>query len=341
MRLEGFYDLLNEGPSIVVCPSTTKRQYDSSDTMFNKALHLIIMDLGMFDLAFLTNLWEICYENGYMSFSLMDDRINETEIDDFFHIISERTRITNPQVIVSVSIATKYKIPDDCFVGAMKFDDSTVSVQSFNAASLNYSQYKRILPEAQRLADHVTKLILDPVETVIWLDNWFQNNIQYIKDNKTHAFGKTYVCEAVTEEAIVPDVLLRHYGTCEDIASSLATILDLLGIKNTVIQARAHAWILVRINGDNYIWDCTHNITRNPNMAEGALKALSYCCKYTLIGLSKNTEDYYIDSPFVPPVSETDYPRDLIEKTKQELIKKHSIVFCYSNPVYKSYILNK
>ena len=103
---------------------------------------------------------------------------------------------------------------------------------------LTYSEYKSILPIARSICGEILNLNLDNLETIIWIDNWIQKNVQYIKNKETVALGKRYICSQIDCQATVPDVLLRHYGVCEDIAVSIATILSILGINNKVIQGK-------------------------------------------------------------------------------------------------------
>lgn len=211
--------------------------------------------------------------------------------------------------------------------------------QTFNDCSLNYAVYNTLRPTAQRIADRIRTLDLSELETIIWIDNWMQQNIQYIKNRETNGPGgdnDVYICEDITKQAIVPDVLLHHYGVCEDIAVSVATIASLLDIDCAVMQGGAHAWNLITLDGKAYVLDSTRNITRNPNRMANALKATKYTSRFTLVGDGKERATYVSSEEIGIRVSCSDFPREEIEKAVSKL-KSKGVLFEYdAQSAYKS-----
>lgn len=157
-----------------------------------------------------------------------------------------------------------------------------------------------------------------------------QNNIQYIKDTHTNALGTEYCCPQIKKQATVPDVFLHHFGVCEDISVSIGILLSFNHIPFEIIQANGHAWLVVELNGDHFIWDCTRNITRNEHKRFASLQASSYSYKYTLIGANTFAGDYPSNS-ILSHLSEVSYPRSEIQDCINQLQLQNYCDFSYSD----------
>ena len=253
MKIFGRYNLIKNGLSIICCPTELNREYDSQDEFFSQAWHMSFTKVEERDLSFISDIMQICRECDYYSFAIMDEKISNKVLNHIVKIAKECFSESKIQIIFPVNVASKYNLPDDVFVGSFFVDNSTTLAQSFNAGTLNFSRYRALLPEANRISKEIKKMELDELESIIWIDNWFQNNIQYIKDRKTTARGEEYICPSIKKQAVVSDVLLHHYGTCEDITASIATILSLINIEYLIVQANAHAWLHVNLNNTYYI----------------------------------------------------------------------------------------
>lgn len=239
--------------------------------------------------------------------------------------------------LISPSLAATGEWIDDIQVGSLYLDYPFPV--GFNEPTLNFASYKTLLSPAQEIADNVRTLKLSKLETIIWIDNWMQQNIQYIKDKEStgpDGNDDVYICDDITKQAIVPDVLLHHYGVCEDIAASVATIASLLEIDCAVMRGSGHAWNLVTLDGKTYILDCTHNITQNPNRMADALKATKYTSQFTLVGRDKEYADYTFLAEIGIQVSHLDFPRKSI-KEAVSVLRRKGVLFEYgANATYRS-----
>lgn len=152
-----------------------------------------------------------------------------------------------------------------------------------------------------KLAENVATEILgqnpqNELETVLLVDAWIQRNIQFIKNRETEMEieGKTYVCEDCKKEALLNDVLENHYGVCEDISFSVALILSdpRIGIKCRTVSNINHTWNIVEVEGTEYFFDATRNITRGEGRLPYALKATRYTTNRTLFGYDDYPTEY-------------------------------------------------
>lgn len=62
--------------------------------------------------------------------------------------------------------------------------------------------------------------------------------------------------------------------------------------KALYLQFSYFIWPLVLCSGKEYYVDFTHNITRNPHKATGALRAVSYSYQFTLLGVNDAAKKY-------------------------------------------------
>lgn len=122
-------------------------------------------------------------------------------------------------------------------------------------------------------------------------------------------------------------MLINHYGVGEDIAASIAIILKKLHIVCEEVQANGHAWLLVELDGQSFLWDCTRNITRNEHLAANGIKATYYSHQYTLRG-EEFCKNKYDDIPNMPKIASRDYSRCKVNEIIHEL-KLKNVYFAY------------
>ena len=256
-------------------------------------------------------------------------------------------RIQQPDIGVSFSVGiatnTRFLRDDDALASiCYNPDDSEeVYVYHFNMKDTSYGEFKRIIPKAEAIKREIdSKMLSTPLQKVLYVDNWMQKHIQYIKSGSFDELGEHFEYPQVTDEAVVTDVLTRHYGVCEDISASVATIMNLLGVDTEVVGSGNHAWNVIRIGGEWYVWDCTRNITRNENKVPKELKATKYGRNFLLRGSNwpEFDDNKYIKyGALYEAVSEDDYPRSEIEDCISEMTRKGLIKTSYGeNIVYKN-----
>ncbi len=219
-------------------------------------------------------------------------------------------------LIFSIDIASKFLLNDNTYVGAYsKMDETVPFVCAINEENLQYKKFKYTIPAAKNVSEYINSICNSNLEKIILLDLWCQKNIQYIKNRVSICGGKEYIVDSVDRQSIMPDVLLNHYGTCEDISSSISMVLTFLNIEHYMVNDLniGHAWILAKLEGKYYIWDATHNITRGTFRLENELRVSNYDCKFTLIGYETVPSKYYSFEKFINPVSISEYSREKIK----------------------------
>lgn len=303
-----------------------------------KAKVMVFSDLEDCDVLLLEGALKVAEINGYNAIAFMVNSITKA----IYEIIRNFKYPSNSKIQFhfSANIATHFELDETDFISGFYYTDWEFLIVPYNTEPLKYSSFKELVPNAHVIAESIKKLKLSSkIETIIAVDNWFQENIQYIKNNTFRALGNDYQYEEINKEAIVPDVLCRYYGVCEDISVSVAVVLTILGIRSDVIRYNEHAWITVEYNRKIYIWDCTHNITRNKNKVTGELKAKEYSNDYTLIG-ANNNQTYCNKGPFELKVSSEDFDRTKMNRVIKRIKEKELLIFVYS-PQTRYHNLNK
>ena len=254
-----------------------------------------------------------------------------------------KAQLPGIEVSFSVGIATNtHLLRDDDAISSISYDlYNSVYVYRFNMKGISYGDFKRILPKAEVIKREIdNKMLSAPLQKVLYVDNWMQEHIQYIKSGSFDALGEHFEYPQVKDEAVVTDVLERHYGVCEDIAASIAAIMNLLGFDTEVVGSGDHTWNVIRIEGKWYIWDCTHNITRNKNRVHKELKATKYSGEFSLRGSNwseLNDNKYVKYGALYETISQDDYPRDEIDDCLSEMVRKRLINTEYGESVvYKN-----
>ena len=334
------YKLEQYRNSLIFKPSSSIFTYSTDSEIFQDAFHMTFFGVDEYNSEFFSAMLKICNDYEYSSFALMGGKIS----DDIFDSIEKQAvcLLSSPIIafFVSPQIALHHKLSEKILVGCISTENDVVFSSGFNANTVRENEFRAVVMNSELLTKEIERMKLDALETIIWLDNWFQRNIQYIKDNRSYCNGSIFVCPEITRQARVSDVFLNHYGTCEDISISIAVILHSLGIPCEVVSGECHAWLLVKLDDSFYIWDCTRNITRNECRMQQALMAEKYSSKYTLIGMS-SFPNKYLDFSMLLKTADQDYPRELIKKKVDILEKEYNCNFSYdSNPVYESYILS-
>lgn len=235
---------------------------------------------------------------------------------------------------ILVSIADVYNIFPyaDIMVGAERWENwgTPDGLLELDLSVSNVGDIQKLRPPIDDIVDEILKHNpTGDLEKILLVDLWFQKNVQYIKDRESQAQGRIYLCEGMNRESQAEDVIMHHFGRCEDIAFTAAMILNHPKICvpcRQVSVARAgfnHSWNIITLDGVDYYTDFTHNITRNPNLVSNALKARSYCPQFTLLGLRDafakygTTEEYPSDC-----FSIESYDRQKIDETLKRFVSE-------------------
>ncbi len=321
--------------------SDSQNKIDMNVIENSNCMHVIIDDIYTGDLDFIKKLMKIVKTKDYFNFFLIGKNSGQELLAKLSKLSTEVFGSSfMPKMVFSLFCALNFELNDDDYVGTIVQNDDCIYAQPINGATLKYKNLKKAKLLGKKLAQEILALNLSTPEQIIWIDNWFQKNIQYIKDAKTVGFdGKTYVCDKIHTQAVVEDVFTKNYGVCEDISTSIAIVLNELGIQYEEVAIDDHAWIIVAIDNKYYIWDCTHNITRNNNLAVNGIKATKYSNGFTLLGKDKSNGKYKEISG-LPKIEKTSYPDNLIEKAIDSL-KELNVSFDYDKKaLYSSQVVD-
>lgn len=302
-----FYKAINMSPVLFFSKSKEEVDFNLQEINLFDSWVVLFDKVEKEDLNFVKKVLLECYKEGYHSCAVIDT-LYFNEIFQLQKTFTERVFKLN----FSLKTALEHHLDDESYIGAITGGGtSNFYLDSLNRNQLQYKDFKRILPFAKSIAETINSIgPLSTIEKIVAVDNWFQQNIQFIIDKKSQGpNGEIYICKEIKDVAIVPDVFEKHYGKCEDIAVSLVAILHYLSIPADVICANNHAWVIIAFDNKHYIWDCTFNITRNPNRAENALKAFSYSDRYTLIGSNDFEHKVHTNINYGPQVGKESYPR--------------------------------
>ena len=288
--------------------------------------YLIINDVQLSDIPFLENLLETAAGPLLMYFGISADYIYPACAAVLSSAI-EKYITKNPETYaratITVPAAMEAAFSGNVYVGSFYIEDAFLTMRPINIHSpLRYNDFKSVRPIAEKIVESIPpEAKQSRLDSIVWIDNWFQRNVTYAQKRVTMTGNKEYECSVLDDdyEPRMPDIFLRHIGECEDIATSIAMLLHLLEIPYKEVQGQGHAWLLVELGGTNYIWDCTHNITRDELDMPVSNKAVKYSDTFTLIG-----EDTFLKKyPTVPisgyAVSRTMFPRKELYESRKRL----------------------
>jgi len=315
-------------PTIFFTHRDTTQKIDVSDIESADCMYMIIDDIKIEDLPFIDFLMGLCEKNDYSYFVIMGKHLCLDVAKSIDKLSSKRFSSALPKLVISLDLALENELFENAYVGTYVKEKEVLFAQPINAGMLKYIELKKIFHCADRLVEQIKKLNLSTIQQIIWIDNWFQENIQYIAGYETKgANGNKYICEQISASATVPDVFLYNYGVCEDIATSIAIILKKLNIPCEEVQGDSHAWLIVEVEKELYLWDCTRNITRNQYIAPNGIKATKYSHKYTLLG--KDFCDKYVEFANLAQISAVGYSEEKI-KEAVNLLSQMGVSFVYS-----------
>lgn len=215
-----------QSPTIFLIHSDSIQKIDIADLESTDCWHMVVDTISWDDLPFINKLMNICARKQYDNFSVMGKKLDSRVIEHLCKLSMNLFVSYQPKIVFSIDIALQHILSNNAYVGTYVKSESIVFSQPINAGSLKYIDFVKVLPYAEEIVEEISALQLTTVEKIIWIDNWVQANIQYIKNHETTAAnGCKFVCDSIKRESNMPNVLKNHYGVCEDIATSIAIIL--------------------------------------------------------------------------------------------------------------------
>ena len=252
------------------------------------------------------------------------------------------------QLVVSTIDMYKVLQYNDVIIGYEQWmvNDYPSSLKELDATVKYISCLRTLLPEINEIIDTIESAQPESdLERIILIDGWIQKHIQYVKERDTVSNdGIHYICEQMGnegQEANSEDPILHHFGRCEDIAFSVAAILNhpRIGIKCRMVGWSDfninfnHSWNIVMCNGKEYYLDCTHNITRNPDRHPTAFKSQSYSTQFTLLGTDDAAEKYSVPECFdSSKLSKASFDRNELKSAITGLVERGVFATAWNTP---------
>ena len=155
---------------------------------------------------------------------------------------------------------------------------------------LSYDDYISILRKIEELSKINPK---SDKEKVAIISDYIQSRTQYIDGYESVSSKGTFITPDFPEysdyrrkSGLVETVINNNNGVCMGIANTSTLLLNNpeMDVEVESIYGYSHVWNKVLIDGKYYYFDNTWSITRNENMSEEGLIALSFTRKYLLFG---------------------------------------------------------
>lgn len=156
--------------------------------------------------------------------------------------------------------------------------------------TLSYKNYIKVRKKIKELARISCK---NSKDKVFLISDYIQSCTQYVAGYQSESSNGVFITPAFLPydrykeySGLIETVLNCNNGLCIGIAN-LSTLLlnnDIMNVETESVYGCRHAWNKVLIDGKYYYFDNTWSITRNENISEEGLIALSFSRKHLLFG---------------------------------------------------------
>ena len=302
-------------PSISNDRSLIKKDYSYSDIIVNNidanqinAIVITIDDLS----ASMDRLIELLNHDKEIQLKFKDfesvifiDKILKSRIINKAFLMDDSLRKDREYIDLTILRNISLTIPLNYLMWGVKFNDSIETycflinnTQSdyLNPTSVNgneklsYDDYICILRKIEELSKINSK---SDKEKVALISDYIQSRTQYIDGYESLSSKGTFITPDFPEyndyrrkSGLVETVINDNNGVCMGIANTSTLLLNnpQTDVEVESVYGCSHVWNKVLIDGKYYYFDNTWSITRNENMSEEGLIALSFTRKYLLFG---------------------------------------------------------
>ena len=230
------------------------------------------------------------------------DNILNNKINNKVFLIDDGYRMDRSYIDLTKITNLNLTIPLNYLMWGVKFNES-INVYCFsmynnqgkylNPTSVNgntkisYEDYLKI----NNKIDELIKINPDNArEKIALVSDYIQSSIQYIDGYESVSSNGTFITPDFPpfyiKSGLIETVLNEHNGICMGI-SNLSTVLlnnEQMDMEVESVYGCSHVWNKVLIDGKYYYFDNTWSITRNENISNEGLIALSFTKKYLLFG---------------------------------------------------------
>ena len=233
------------------------------------------------------------------------DKLLNNKIENPSFLMDDSLRKDRSYIDITVLKNINLTIPLNYLMWGIKFNNSintycfiskNTQTNALNPISINgnekisYDDYKKIIAKIDELAKINTK---SAKETVMLISDYLQSCTQYIGGYESESTKGTFITpefpdwiEYRTKSGLVETVINNNNGLCMGISNASTLLLNnpQMDVEAESVYGCGHVWNKVLIDGKYYYFDNTWSITRNENMCEDGLVALSFTKKYLLFG---------------------------------------------------------
>lgn len=233
------------------------------------------------------------------------DKILKRRIINKTFLIDDSLRKDRGYIDLTILKNINLTIPLDYLMWGVKFNDSIetycffrnntqsnyLNPTSFNGnEKLSYDDYVSISRKIEELSKFNCK---SDKEKVALISDYIQSQTQFIYGYESESSKGTFITPDFPEfieyrkkSGLVETVINDNNGVCMGIANTSTLLLNnpQIDVEVESVFGCSHVWNKVLIDGKYYYFDNTWSITRNENMSEEGLIALSFTKKYLLFG---------------------------------------------------------
>lgn len=233
------------------------------------------------------------------------DKILKKRIINKTFLIDDSLRKDREYIDLTILKNINLTIPLNYLMWGVKFNDSIETYCFFinntqsnylNPTSINgneklsYDDYVSISRKIEKLSKFNCK---SDKEKVALISDYIQSQTQFIYGYESESSKGTFITPDFPEyieyrkkSGLVETVINDNNGVCMGIANTSTLLLNnpQIDVEVESVYGCSHVWNKVLIDGKYYYFDNTWSITRNENMSEEGLIALSFTKKYLLFG---------------------------------------------------------
>lgn len=228
------------------------------------------------------------------------DSILNGKIDNEVFLVDDGLRLPREYIDLTRLKNIKLRIPLTYLLWGVKFNESVDTycfrIKNPFAGFMNYTSLNGniniTLEDLKKIRSTLNVLsrynMKSDAEKVMLVSDYIQSRTQFvegIESESSRGIFVTTTCDGA-KSGLVETVNNNGYGVCMGIAN-LSTLLlnnNEFDCEVESVYGSSHVWNKVLIDGKYYYFDNTWSITRNENMSEEGLIALSFTSKYLLFG---------------------------------------------------------
>lgn len=295
---------------IIVKSDYSYREIVSNDNIDIRQINSIIFSTD--DLSCdMTLLMDLCKKTVDIDLKFKDfetvlyiDSVLKSKINNKSFLMDDTLRKDRSYIDLTKLKNIRLNIPLNYLMWGIKFNDF-VDIYCFSFLNqFGYEMYTSVNGNKKLSFENYIKIrkkieelskinVNDSKEKVALISDYVQSCIQFISGYKSHSINGVVITPDFPSSSyynkvsgLAETVLNNNNGVCMGIAN-LSTLLlnnENMNLEVESVFSKNHVWNKILIDGEYYYFDNTWSITRNENVSDEGLIALSFSKKYLLFG---------------------------------------------------------